>query len=207
LKLVGQPELFEPASLRALQEDAKEEGITITAMPDYGPRRPAFELLGNGDVLINIEALILRRAAVRCYLERSGMDAARRLLREWFPEPAAIPGEIAAASAAIASRMDRAGARVAPLSHDQSGEPVGSSDDKQTNRAATQSYEPERPPGVTDYEWSTYCAAKQQMSNFEEEHGGVSKVARMIADARGDRAKRESIRRALTRVRKALSKN
>ncbi len=206
LKLVGQSELFEPASFRGLQEDAKREGITITAMPDYGPRRPAYELLGNGDVLVNIDALILRRAAVRCYLEGSGLEGARRVLLEWFPEPAVTPLEPAAVSGAIPSGMDGAGVRVAPPSHDQSGELVRSPNDQHAKRAATQSDKPERPRCVSDRAWQRHRDATRLKPGFEGQRGGIAEAVRLVAGGQKGDTLINSIRRDLSRVRQALNK-
>src|ERR1700732_3757424 len=85
MMLVGRPQLFEPflPALRAEREAAEQERRELWGNPDFGANRPALEQR-HGGVRINMEALVLRRTAVRRYLETCALGGAPRVLREWF---------------------------------------------------------------------------------------------------------------------------
>lgn len=97
LMLVGQPQLFKLflPGFRAAREDAERKERKIwRETRSFGANRLAIELphglagvLYDGWLDINMGAVVLRRAAVRLYLESCGLDGASRVLGEWFTTP------------------------------------------------------------------------------------------------------------------------
>ena len=188
LMLVGSPQLFAPflPEFRAVKEEVEQEGLNIWANPDSGAHRPGIEL-HLGKIRINIEALVLRRGALERYLEGCALEGVPRLRLEWFPESAA-----AVEPAAEPSPQKRA------MSNAIREVPT------ETNNAATHSDEPERPSGVSDRAWERYRDAKKRKPGFETQRGGTAEAVRILAGGQKDETLINSIRRDLSRVRKAL---